>query len=1318
MRLAKLTLTGFKSFADKTEIAFDQPIVGIVGPNGCGKSNVVDAIKWVLGDMSPKSLRGGAMMDCIFNGSATRKPSGMASVTLTFDNPVVDISDLGFGISDLQDCDAEPSRGHSAEQDKSEVRNPKSEICRRALPLDTDQVAVTRQLYRDGTSEYLINNKRARLRDIRELFMDTGIGTDAYSVIEQGKVARMLEANAAERRQIFEEAAGISRFKARKKEAIRKLERAEQNLALCRQRLEDTERRLRAVKMQAARARSFQQYKARLGELQLQHALADYHRLQVESAKLADELEQAEADRVAAARALEATDDKAGNTEIERAAILRKQKGLDQDRLRQQARKDQAEQRERFTAAALDDVNQHIERDQKRLAELEERRRGVEADQKQHAETAARLETEQAAASKQLDDAQAQAQARQHELNETRSQLDDEKNGVTDLMRRVASLHNEIRALDTFKQSLTQTRQKLEQRSGHVAEQLEALLSQRDDASRKLDQANALHARETVELDRQKQLAGQFGSQLKQLSERLGQTREKRTALDARRDALREMDDNREGVSEAVKAVLARAESSSEFGLVRGLLADLIRTSHEHAAIVEAALGEHQQALIVDRMADICSNNGGRAAREALSGRVTFIAIDQPPLPPLDQRVGNAAVPLRPVIDLVQYPDWLGPVAWRLLGRTLIVRDLDTAMLLRQALPSGFRFVTDTGELLDAQGRVHAGPMGAGAGGGIISRRAELASLAEQLAELDAIIASDQSTLTMLWDQATHIDKTVAELAQSIHEARTIKAELGSRLESLDAQIGTLEKEQPVLAAEAEQLHNQMRDAEEQRTGHAAQAEVLEADSAQREQRVTQLQQQIASLTTQIEHANEAVTAARVEAGKLAEQLSAAQRQARQAEIALADITRQHRLLQDQLDGYAQRIESLRADQSAAAQEAQEAQSRLQSLITQCELIARDLAKLDESVAQLRGTARTQRSAVEQADQSLHRLQVNQRELEVKTDAIRQRAQDQLDTDIANAYRVRLHELEPAEGASAPVETTEEPGTSGGFDIDWASVEAEINELRTKITRLGNVNVDAITEQEQLEDRHTDLADQVRDIDEARVQLEKLIDQINTKSRTRFEETFNEVARNFAGPQGMFRRLFGGGKAEINLVPNEHGDIDVLESGIEIIAKPPGKEPAALSQLSGGEKTMTAVALLMAIFKTKPSPYAILDEVDAALDDANVERFTQIIKGFLDKSHFIVITHHKFTMQSCDVLYGITMQERGVSKRVSVKFDQVGRDGSISNDALDPAEPASADASPEPTVTVTTAPKPAPGNREKLAAMFAQRDAAVVDANT
>jgi len=1390
MRLAKLTLTGFKSFADKTEIRFDQPIVGIVGPNGCGKSNVVDAIKWVLGDMSPKSLRGSAMMDVIFNGSANRKPSGMASVTLTFDNPV--IQETGDRRQEAGDRRQETGgrrqetgdrRQETAENARSEeppsggdegrdsvTDHPAKPQAARTLPLDTDQVAVTRQLYRDGTSEYLINGQRARLRDIRELFMDTGIGTDAYSVIEQGKVARLLEANAAERRQIFEEAAGISRFKARKKEAIRKLERTEQNLALCRQRLEDTEKRLRAVKMQAARARSFQEYKRRLTELQLQHALAEYHQLQTRSRDLAEQMEQAEADRSVAGRALAEAEAAVNDAEIERQSILGKQKALEQERLSQQSAKEQAEQRQTFAASTLEDVKQHIERDEGRLNDLAERRTQLEADQQQQAEAIEALQEAQSAAASRLEAAQAHARDLQHQLNEQRSALDDEKNGVTDLMRRAASLHNEIRALDTFTQNLDATREKLEQRTGHVAEQLEDLLSQRDEATRRLDEATVLHRSETEELARQKKLAGQFGSQIKSLSERLSETREKRTALEARRAALQEMEDKLEGISAPVKAVLARAQSTKAedrsqktesadhsdscilssdsskrdtFDFVRGLLADLIETSHENAPLVEAALGDYQQALIVDRIADVCSNNGGRTAREALAGRVTFLAIDQPPLPPLSHTPASersegrdhasSTHRLRPVIDLVRYPDWLGPIAWRLLGRTLIVRDLDAALLLRQTLPTGYRFVTEAGELLDADGRIFAGPVGAGAGGGIISRRAELASLQEQLSELDAIIASDQQTLTMLSDQASHIDGTIAELSQSIYEANSVKVEMTSRVESLDGQIKALEKEQPVLAAEAEQIHKQMREARQQREDHAAEAQRVERDSAERQQRVTRLQEKIAGLGEQIEQANEKVTAARVESGKLSEQLSAAGRQARQAQIAVADITRQHKSLEDQLAGYRQRIETLEADQAKAADEAQAADAKLQELITQCELVQRKLGKFDEQVAELRAAVREQRGKVEQADQTLHKLQVNQRELEVKTDAVKQRAHEQLDTDLADAYRLRLNELEaqadtgtevhepqtqdtaPGPGTSVPVSESQDP-----FHIDWASVETEITELRTKITRLGNVNVDAITEQEQLEDKHTDLADQVRDIDEARVQLEKLIAEINDKSRARFEETFNEVQANFAGPQGMFRRLFGGGKATIELVPDEEGHIDVLESGIEITAKPPGKEPAALSQLSGGEKTMTAIAMLMAIFQAKPSPYAVLDEVDAALDDANVERFTKIIRGFLDRSHFIVITHHKFTMQACDVLYGITMQERGVSKRVSVKFDQINQDGSIAREALQKDEPQAESESPgsgtsvpvppdEPAITVTDAPQPT-SHRQRLAAMLESRE--------
>ena len=454
------------------------------------------------------------------------------------------------------------------------------------------------------------------------------------------------------------------------------------------------------------------------------------------------------------------------------------------------------------------------------------------------------------------------------------------------------------------------------------------------------------------------------------------------------------------------------------------------------------------------------------------------------------------------------------------------------------------------------------------------------------------------------------------------------------------------------------------------------------------------MQDEIAAESRAVDAAHEALTALRVESGKLGEQLAAAERQARQYEIARADLTRQHTLLTEQMSGARTKIDRL----AEAAQDAQDAadaaEARLAELVTQCELAQRKLAQADQDVAALKEHAAARRGAAEALDKDVHRGEMTRRELEVKLDAVAQRCQDQLGLDLAPAYAERLRDADA--DAAAPDAT------------DFDAVKAEIDELKGRIARLGTVNVDAIDEEEQLAGRQDELADQVRDIEDAERQLRELIERINTDSRTRFETTFNEVRANFAGPEGLFRKLFGGGKADLFLEPDEQGHVDVLESGISITAKPPGKEPRALTQLSGGEKTMTAVALLMAIFKTRPSPYAILDEVDAALDEANVERFTKVIQGFLDRSHFIVITHHKRTMQACDLLYGITMQERGVSTRVRVNFDQVGADGRIDTDTLGPAPEAEPDAAAF-SADETPAGTPARGSRGQLAEMMRDR---------
>jgi chromosome segregation protein len=1229
MRLAKLTLSGFKSFADRTEIAFDAPITGIVGPNGCGKSNIVDAIKWVLGEQSAKSLRGDAMMDVIFNGSSARKPSGMASVTLTFDNP-------------------------------------KREDGSRILPVDSETVAVTRQLFRDGSSDYLINKRRARLRDVRELFMDTGIGTDAYSMIEQGKVALMLDANADERRELFEEAAGISKFKARKKEALRKLERTEQNLGLSRQRLEDTEKRLRSVKIQAGRARNHQEYTTQLRELQLTYTLAEYHKLTTQLKEVAEKLEQAEADRTARARELGKAESSLADVQQEHQAIQGQLKQVEHDRVSQQSARDQAAQRAKFSTDQAAELARQIERDAARISELAGRKAQLEKEIADAASSIQKFLEAQKTAEAKVVAAQEEYRLLQHELNEKRRQIEDEKAGVIQLMRRTSQLHNEINSIGVFEKNLLSNKDRIDNRAGQIKDELEKLYTARDQYGAKLEEVKKLIESENAKIQEIKQQSEQLSGQQKEVTQRLGSLKENRSGQASRRHLLQEMEDKRQGVADPVKAVLARKSTDEKrlaqakaanqtqnlpatpLSFVRGLLVDMIEADVENARAVEIALGDYQQALVINSYEDLTSSGGGELLR-SLAGRVTLLAADQygfSSYPSVLERI--AALPdARRLVDLIRCPKEVIGLVEHIFGRTIITKDLPSALAIKQDLPSGYRFVAQTGELIEPDGRVIAGPVNASAATGLISRRSELAKLNTDIKTLDEKIAADQQTLSGLSETAQHIDRLSQKLRQSVFEANTVKVEASSRMDNVANQAQRLEREQPVLATEAQQIHRQLTDAEAKKKTHQTDVVKLEADSAERQKNVQALEQGIQGMQTKTEQLREQLTQTRVEAGKIIEQLGSAQRHQRQLETTLADVSRQAKSLEEQSLHHRTRIDELKKNAVEAQQTVEQAEGRLKELQLRHELVTHKLTKSHALIAQLKQELAEEKKAVEILDKAISEHQLAKRGLEVKVEGVQQRSQEQLALDVAYAYQT----YQPQE-------------------IPWAEIEAQIKELRGKLDRLGSVNVDAITEQEDLEKQFANLETQVKDIEDGKRQLDELITKINEDSRKRFEDTFNQIKENFAGNAGMFRKLFGGGKAELIMVPDDQGKIDVLESGIEITAKPPGKEPRALSQLSGGEKTMTAVALLMAIFQTRPSPFCVLDEVDAALDEANVERFIGVIKGFLDKSHFIVITHHKRTMQGCDMLYGVTMQERGVSKRVAVRFDQVGADGKIADAAI------------------------------------------------
>jgi chromosome segregation protein len=635
MRLAKVTLSGFKSFADATEFRFDQPITGIVGPNGCGKSNVVDAIKWVLGERSAKSLRGDAMIDVVFAGSAARKPMGAASVTLSFDNPIIthhafnllseDDSQLRFRIDDEQGDRLDEASGngtHHEELNGTSHNGVTPRAHQRYLNIDTEQVDVTRRLYRDGRSEYLINGKKVRLRDIKELFMDTGIGTHAYSIIEQGRVDAMLMANPIERRSILEEAAGVAKFKARKIEAQRKLERSEVNLVRVREQLENTERRLRIVKGQAAKARKFKELDERYRELRVALALDQYHELRERLDGLTSRLADLDERRAEMTELLGSLEDDKQEAEIARHELQQKQRDIEQNRLQLIATRKHAEQRRELTQRNLGETKTHIEEDRERLKELALRLEAFEQKLEDAASEIASAAEQVAEAERRVSSLNDERAKEQQTLMNARDALDDAKDDHRRIENQRNQIDRQVEAMDGRINGLKEQIDRLsEKRSTLDRERAQSHEQQAQTESRRVFAQKAVQQLEQ-RLDEFDREAAKLGERQAAIADKLSDLRHERAGIESRRHLLEEMQDARDGLADSVKTVL---DAPDQFPGVRGLLGDAIDTDRKHAPLVEAALGENLELLLFDRFEDLQKL---QAQLRELPGRVGFMVTE------------------------------------------------------------------------------------------------------------------------------------------------------------------------------------------------------------------------------------------------------------------------------------------------------------------------------------------------------------------------------------------------------------------------------------------------------------------------------------------------------------------------------------------------------------------------------------------------------------------------------------------------------------------------------------------------------------------
>lgn len=1188
--LKALELAGFKSFADKTRFEFPKGITVVVGPNGSGKSNVVDAIKWVLGEQSAKNLRGGEMADVIFNGSATRRPLNAAEVTLTLDNT---------------------SRG---------------------LAIDTPEVHITRRIYRSGECEYLINRQPARLRDIRDLLAGTGLGTLAYSVIEQGKVDLLLQASSRERHVIFEEAAGISRFRARKVEALRRLERVEQSLLRLSDIVEEVENRLRAVRLQAAKARRYREHTLRLQELRTQVAQVDWHTLsdrlaavetelttlQAEHQTLLAQAEALQTRHLQAEEALGQLDDLVRRTEAEWAAIRERIAAVESAIQHQRARwHDLDEEQERLQRQWL---AMHLRADNLQQ-QLEHTRNEFESAQGQHRQLAQRLAEEEDRLSEvlrhldQLRHEQQHTSARHRQLSQEAAQWG----------QRTSSLEAGLASAEAARRRLEDKAQELATQIDASRRDLESLLNERADRARTVEELRRAWQDAQDRLAEHRQAQAARHSELVELRQRYG-------SVAGRAAVLEELEKRYEGLSPGVKEVLSRARGPDPgpFRQVCGLVADLLRVSVEAAPLIEAALGELAEYVVL------------RPGRELLdhlcqqpypfSGRVGFLWLEACEGAEGEGLEGRPGVLGRADQFVETEPPWQS-LARRLLGRTWIVETLRHAVTLAAA-GKAWHFVTLAGERLASDGTLSLGPRHASAG--LISRRSELRALKSQLAELETRIEQAHSAVLRL-DQQIGQDQSRLQAAETaLQSASDALAECAHRITAAETRRAQLDQQQAALQAEQAQVAAETQAASAALDDARTHQRQTESELAAAEAHLAELAQQIARLEELRQARLRATTEAKVELAKSDQRLENLRARLRQfqesqeeRERAAAEICQHLAECRDRQDEASRAIlqaEALLADaylrkESLQAESAGLAQRRAEVLAHRTSLAA-DLQRL--------------RGRVHKLEERMHARELAASQLRLERSALADRLRDE--------YGIELAQLD-AEPDPEERRRREE-------------VQAEIDQLRQKINELGNVNLEALEELDQLEQRYNTLATQLKDLTEAKNGLLRIIDKINADSRKLFLDTLQTVRGHFVQ---LFRDLFGGGQAEILL---EEG-VDVLEGGVEIVARPPGKELRSISLLSGGEKTLTCVALLLALFRSRPSPFCVLDEVDAALDEANIDRFIQVLQGFLAWTQFIIVTHSKKTMTCATTLYGVTMQESGVSKPVSVRFEDVSDDGEI-----------------------------------------------------
>ena len=1177
MYLKSIEVQGFKSFANKITFEFHNGITGIVGPNGSGKSNVGDAVRWVLGEQSAKQLRGGNMQDVIFSGTETRKPLGFAYVAITLDN------------SDHK------------------------------LPIDYQEVTIARRLYRSGESEYLLNGTSCRLKDVNELFYDTGIGKEGYSIIGQGQIDKILSGKPEERRELFDEAAGIVKFKRRKNTAIKKLEEEQQNLTRVNDILSELTRQLAPLEKQAETAKVYLKKKEALKQLDIQMFLVEMARIREQLKAVEEKYEIAQSDLEETCKSFDVTKTEYENLEKEletlEEEIQKSREQSTQKTLEKQNLENQIHLLQEQIHSAKQNETQYQERALALEGDIDKRKK----EEQGYLEEKSQLEEKAAEFSKVQSQAQEAFKAIAIEIHNLEETIESGKNEIIEILNQRASIKGKLQRYDTMMEQISIRKVALNQRNLTLRSEAAQL-----DASEEQYKVQKQEIEETIEkLIRQgNRCEDQIKKYQAEISRATQQLENEKTAYHreaSRLESLKNITERYDGYGNSIRRVMEQKKNVSG---IKGVVADLLKVEKNYETAIETALGGSIQNIVTD------NENTAKGMIEFLKknkyGRATFL-----PLTSMKNKktFNNPAALKEPGVigvasDLVQVEAEYEGLANYLLGRTLVVDHIDHGIAIAKKYQYTIRMVTIEGESLNPGGSLTGGAFKNNSN--LLGRRREIDELHGNVEKLKLNIEKLQTALEEYRNKRNHFRDEAARMQESLQEQYIQENTVQMNLNSMSDKRAEIKQGYENLKRESAELEKQAKEIEENSQSIQLEMEASARQEAELEKSINEKQEELESKKKQETDISKELEKSQLEGAGITSRKGFIQENLRRIKEELENLTNQKEtLFAGMEEGKAEAlkkeadIEKIRQEIALAAKEEEEDKEKLQEALSQKEKMTQEhkafFSKRDELSAKMN-----------LLDKESYRLLGQKEKLEENQETQVNYMWEEYEITYSQALIDMPDELQ-----------------------ERAEIKSAISNMRSEIRQLGNVNVNAIEEYKELSERHTFMKTQHDDLVQAEETLQGIINELDTGMRRQFEEKFGQIRVEF---DKAFKELFGGGKGTLELDEEE----DILEAGIRIISQPPGKKLQNMMQLSGGEKALTAIALLFAIQNLKPSPFCLLDEIEAALDDSNVTRYAKYLHKLTKNTQFIIITHRRGTMTAADRLYGITMQEKGVSTLVSV----------------------------------------------------------------